>query len=114
MIGCACAVCRSTDPRDRRLRPSIYVEIPGRAAILVDTGPDLRQQALTHGIARVDAILFTHTHADHILGLDEVRRFNFIQEAAIPCYATDAAWENIRRTFFYIFDGQPREGGGIP
>ena len=114
MIGCGCAVCRSTDPRDRRLRPSIYVEIPGRAAILVDTGPDLRQQALAHGIARVDAILFTHTHADHILGLDEVRRFNFIQDAAIPCYATEAAWQNIRQTFYYIFDGKPREGGGIP
>jgi phosphoribosyl 1,2-cyclic phosphate phosphodiesterase len=114
MIGCTCAVCRSTDPRDRRLRPSIYLTVPGRASILVDTTPDLRQQALTYGITRVDAVLFTHTHADHILGLDDIRRFNFIQEGSIPCYATAEAWANIRRTFYYIFDGVAREGGGIP
>ena len=113
-IGCTCAVCRSTDPRDRRLRPSIYVNVPGRAAILVDTSPDLRQQALTHDVTRVDAILFTHSHADHILGLDEIRRFNFMQRGAIPCYATSDVWTNIRRTFHYIFDGVPRLGGGIP
>ena len=113
-IGCTCAVCRSTDPRDKRLRPSIYVNVPGRAAILVDTSPDLRQQALTHDVTRVDAILFTHSHADHILGLDEIRRFNFMQRGAIPCYATSDVWTNIRRTFHYIFDGVPRLGGGIP
>ena len=87
MIGCTCAVCRSTDPRDTRLRPSIYVDVPGQAQILVDTGPDLRQQALTHNLTRVDAVLFTHSHADHILGLDEVRRYNHIQGGPIPCYA---------------------------
>ena len=114
MIGCACAVCRSTDPRDRRLRPSIYVDVEGRAAILVDTSPDLRQQALTHGIARLDAVVFTHSHADHILGLDEIRRFGFMQEGPIPCYATPPAWEGIRRTFHYVFDGLPRQGGPIP
>jgi phosphoribosyl 1,2-cyclic phosphate phosphodiesterase len=114
MIGCGCAVCRSPDPRDRRLRPSIYLEIPGRAGILVDTTPDLRQQALTHGLMRVDAVLFTHSHADHILGLDELRRFNVMQAAAIPCYADPHAWTSIRRTFYYVFDGMPREGGGIP
>ena len=113
-IGCTCAVCRSTDPRDKRLRPSIYVNVPGRAAILVDTSPDLRQQALTHDVTRVDAILFTHSHADHILGLDEIRRFNSMQRGAIPCYATSDVWTNIRRTFHYIFDGVPRLGGGIP
>ncbi|MBI4886946.1 MAG: MBL fold metallo-hydrolase [Acidobacteria bacterium] len=113
-IGCACAVCRSTDPRDRRLRPSIYVEVPGRAALLVDTSPDLRQQALAYGVTRVDAVLFTHTHADHILGLDEIRRFNAMQQGAIPCYATPAAWDDLRRTFHYVFDGVPRLGGGVP
>ena len=114
MIGCACAVCRSEDPRDKRLRPSICLEVPGGAAILVDMTPDLRQQALAHGLTRLDAVLFTHSHADHILGLDDIRRFNFIQGGAIPCYATADVWENIRRTFSYIFDGVPRQGGGIP
>jgi phosphoribosyl 1,2-cyclic phosphate phosphodiesterase len=114
MVGCTCAVCRSPNPRDKRLRPSIYVEVPGRAAILVDTTPDLRQQALTYGITRIDAILFTHSHADHILGLDDVRGFNFAQKAAIPCYAAADVWETIRRVFFYAFDGLSRKGGGVP
>ena len=114
MIGCTCAVCRSGDPRDKRLRPSILVDVDGGASVLVDTTPDLRQQALTHGMTRLDAVLFTHSHADHILGLDEIRRFNFMQGAAIPCYATDDVWESIRRTFYYVFDGIERQGGGIP
>jgi phosphoribosyl 1,2-cyclic phosphate phosphodiesterase len=114
MIGCGCDVCRSSDRRDHRLRPSIFVEVPGRAALLVDTTPDLRQQALTHGITRLDAVLFTHSHADHILGLDDIRRFNWMQGGAIPCYAAAAAWADIRRTFHYAFDGVPRLGGGIP
>jgi phosphoribosyl 1,2-cyclic phosphate phosphodiesterase len=114
MIGCHCDVCRSTDPRDTRLRPSIYVEIPGQAAILVDTTPDFRQQALTHGIERIDAVLFTHSHADHILGLDELRRFNWMQGGPIPCYASVDTWAHIRRTFYYAFDGEKRMGGGIP
>jgi phosphoribosyl 1,2-cyclic phosphate phosphodiesterase len=114
MIGCTCAVCTSSDPRDQRLRPSIFVDVPDRIRILVDTTPDLRQQALRHDIRRVDAILFTHGHADHVLGLDEVRRYNHMQHAAIPCYADRTAWETIRRTFYYVFDGMPRLGGGIP
>ena len=88
MIACDCAVCRSTDPRDKRLRPSIYLDVPSYASILVDAGPDLRQQALTFGVQHLDAILLTHAHADHILGLDEVRRFNAITGASIPCYAS--------------------------
>ena len=114
MIGCTCAVCQSTDPRDRRLRPSIHVEVPDRASILVDTSPDLRQQALTHRITRLDAVLFTHSHADHVLGLDEIRSFNFMQQAPIPCYASADVWENIRQMFRYVFDSKPRQGGGIP
>jgi phosphoribosyl 1,2-cyclic phosphate phosphodiesterase len=112
-IGCTCAVCQSSDPRDKRLRPSIVLEAAG-GTILVDTSPDLRQQALTYGVTRVDAILFTHSHADHILGLDEIRRFNAMQDGAIPCYAAADAWASIRRTFYYAFDGVPRKGGGIP
>ena len=114
MIGCECAVCRSTDPRDTRLRPSIYIDVPDHAKILIDTGPDLRQQALTHRLTRVDAVLYTHGHADHIMGLDEVRRFNAIQGGAIPCYASAETWGTLRQAFSYIFDGLPRKGGGVP
>jgi phosphoribosyl 1,2-cyclic phosphate phosphodiesterase len=114
IIGCDCAVCTSTSPRDKRLRPSIYIDVPGHARILVDLSSDLRQQALTHGIRHVDAVLITHSHADHILGLDDIRRFNHIQGTAIPIYANALAWETLRKTFFYVFDGKPRLGGGIP
>jgi phosphoribosyl 1,2-cyclic phosphate phosphodiesterase len=115
MIGCACAVCRSTDPRDSRLRPSIYIDVPGHTTMLVDAGTDLRQQMLTHRIARVDAILFTHAHADHVMGLDDVRRFNSIQSGPIPCYADARTWESLQGTFAYVFETKPRtEGGGVP
>jgi len=114
MIGCACAVCRSTDPRDKRLRPSILVDVPTHAKILVDTGPDLRQQALTHDVTRIDAVVFTHSHADHIMGLDEIRRFNVLQGGPIPCYANAPTWEALRHTFRYIFGGAVQLGGGIP
>ena len=114
MIGCSCPVCRSGDPRDARLRPSIYVDVPGRARLLVDTTPDLRQQALRYGVTRIDAVLFTHSHADHILGLDDMRRFNTLQGGAIPCYANRTAWDILKRTFYYAFDGLPRLGGGVP
>ena len=89
MIGCRCAVCRSDDPRDRRTRPSIYVEVTDGPSILVDTSTDLRHQALTNDISRVDAILFTHSHADHIMGMDEVRRFNAVKGGPIPAYADE-------------------------
>ncbi|HXD17453.1 MAG TPA: MBL fold metallo-hydrolase [Vicinamibacterales bacterium] len=114
MIGCNCATCRSTDPRDRRLRPSIYLDVPGFAHILVDAATDLRQQALRHDISHVDAVLFTHAHADHILGLDDLRSFNALQGTAIPCYANRQAWETIRRQFDYVFEGPLQMGGGVP
>lgn len=114
MIACDCLTCRSTDPRDKRLRTSIYVQLPDGTAILVDAGPDLRQQALTHNIRRVDAILFTHGHADHILGLDETRRFTKSQGRALDCYADPATIADIRRTFSYVFDPSTPRGGGLP
>jgi phosphoribosyl 1,2-cyclic phosphate phosphodiesterase len=114
MIGCDCSTCRSADPRDRRLRPSAFIETDDGTAVLVDAGPDLRAQALANNIRRVDAIFFTHGHADHILGLDEVRRFNVLQRRPVACYADAATIGDIRKTFSYAFDpGTPR-GGGIP
>jgi phosphoribosyl 1,2-cyclic phosphate phosphodiesterase len=114
IIACDCAVCQSTDSRDKRLRPSIYLDVPGDGCVLVDTTPDFRQQALTYRIRRIDAVLFTHAHADHILGFDELRRFNTLQGAPIPCYANGFCLDLLKRTFFYVFDGLPRLGGGIP
>ena len=113
MVGCDCATCRSTDPRDTRLRPSIFVET-AQARVLVDAGPDLRAQALRHGITRADAILFTHGHADHILGLDDVRRFNAVMNGPMPCYGDPQTLDDIRRTFHYVFDPATPRGGGLP
>src|SRR5581483_1103323 len=107
-IGCRCAVCCSTDPRDQRLRPSIYIQY-GDRGILIDTTPDFRQQALRARIPRVDAILFTHSHADHIMGLDDVRPFNFKQGGIIPIYGSEETLDNIARCFRYIFDKEHTE-----
>jgi phosphoribosyl 1,2-cyclic phosphate phosphodiesterase len=114
MIACDCPTCRSTDPHDRRLRPSIYVQMPDGTAVLVDAGPDLRQQALAHDIRRVDAILFTHGHADHILGLDETRRFTARTGSAMLCYGDPATLDDIRGMFRYVFDPAAPQGGGLP
>lgn len=118
MIGCDCAVCRSSDPRDRRSRVSIAIDLGADARdvrhLLVDTSTDLRAQALANDVRRVDAILFTHSHADHIMGLDEVRRYNAMQRSAIPCFADERTLADLRRVFDYIFDPPPMLGGGIP
>ena len=103
---CACAVCRSEDPRDRRLRPSVLLEWPG-ASVLVDTAADLRQQALRFGIARVDAVLYTHGHADHILGLDDLRLYNWRQGGPVPVYGSPATLEALSQTFWYVFEREP-------
>lgn len=113
MIGCGCATCTSTDPRDRRWRPSVRIELPDGLSVLVDTSPDLRAQALAFGVNRVDAILFTHGHADHVLGLDEVRRYNALQRSVIPCFGDARTLGEVRRTFAYVFS-RPQEGGGVP
>jgi phosphoribosyl 1,2-cyclic phosphate phosphodiesterase len=112
MVACKCAVCTSADPRNRRLRPGALLELPG-GAVLVDTPTDLRQQALAFDIQRVDAVVYTHAHADHVFGLDDLRVFNFRQKATIPCFGSAATLQAIRRTFAYVFEpGQ--EGGGKP
>jgi len=113
MIGCDCLTCTSTDPRDRRYRASILVQTD-RASVLVDTTPDLRSQALAHNVRRVDVIVYTHSHADHVMGLDEVRRFNVLQRSAIPCYADERTLNDLRRIYAYIFDSETPPGGGLP
>ena len=114
MIGCECATCRSDDPRDRRWRPSILVQFDDGLQVLVDTSTDLRAQALRFGFTRVDAVLFTHSHADHILGLDEMRRFNVLQREAISCFGDAATLADLRRIFRYVFDDRAARGGGVP
>lgn len=114
MIGCRCAVCRSDDPRDRRLRPSIHIAVDGGPSLLVDTATDLRQQALTNDITRVDAVLFTHSHADHVMGLDELRRFNALGKRRLPIYADAKTGTELRRIFSYAFGGPAGPGGGVP
>src|ERR1700735_876609 len=113
MIGCHCAVCSSQDPRDKRLRPSIHVRYGDRGVqdrgILIDTTPDFRYQALRAQIERVDAILFTHSHADHVMGLDDVRPFNFRQGGVIPVYGSQETIGALRLTFRYIFDERAPE-----
>jgi phosphoribosyl 1,2-cyclic phosphate phosphodiesterase len=114
MIGCTCEVCRSADPRDRRTRPSIHLDVEDGPAVLVDTSTDLRHQALACSITRVDAILYTHSHADHVMGLDDVRRFNVLKGGPIPAYADGATCGDLRRTFSYVFNPPQEKGGGIP
>ncbi len=108
MIGCHCKACISDDPRDKRLRPSVLLRLDEKR-ILIDTSPDFRYQALHNGIERLDAILYTHAHADHILGLDDVRPFNFMQKGNIPFYASPETWDTLERTFRYVFDEGPSE-----
>ena len=107
-IGCSCATCASTDPRDNRLRPSVLVQYGGKN-VLIDTTPDFRAQALRSGIVRVDAIVFTHAHADHILGLDDVRPLNYHQKMSIPLYGTAETFDVVRRVFQYAFNPQPTQ-----
>jgi phosphoribosyl 1,2-cyclic phosphate phosphodiesterase len=106
MIGCRCSVCTSCDPRDKRTRPSIFVRVGG-TQILVDAAPELRLQCLTHGIDAVDALLLTHHHADHVAGLDDVRRFNWISKRSMPCYGTPRTLAGVRQMFAYAFEAAP-------
>lgn len=110
-LGCRCKVCQSSDPHDKRLRPSLLLEFDGRA-VVIDTAPDFRQQAIRERIERLDAVVFTHDHADHIFGLDDVRVFYFRQKAPIPIYADARTMESIQRIYKYIFD-QTYPYGGI-
>ena len=109
-IGCSCAVCHSTDPHDRRTRPSILLEFDGKV-VLVDTTPDFREQAIRERITKIDAVLYTHTHADHILGIDDLRPLSYHHDGRIPLYARPEATEFLRNMFRYIFDADYKFGG---
>ena len=102
MIGCGCEVCRSRDPRDKRLRASVLVEYEGMT-ILVDAGPDFRQQMLREGISHVDAILLTHNHKDHTGGLDDIRAFNYIEKKASEIYCEKYVEDSLRLEYSYAF-----------
>ena len=106
MIGCDCAVCRSPDPRDKRTRTSIVIRTDG-LCLLIDTTPELRLQCLANDIKSVDAVLFTHHHADHVAGMDDVRRFNSITKRAVPIYGVERTLTNIKRMFHYAFEAAP-------
>jgi phosphoribosyl 1,2-cyclic phosphate phosphodiesterase len=109
---CACDVCRSSDPRDARLRPSVLLGWDG-ATVLIDTSTDLRQQALRHGLMDLDAVFYTHAHADHIFGLDDLRMFNWRRGGAMPVYGSATTLAALRRTFWYVFE-EVEAGGGKP
>ncbi len=111
-LGCHCAVCESTDPHDQRTRPSVLLSYNGRN-VVIDTTPDFRFQAMRARIDRLDAVIFTHGHADHIMGLDDVRPYNMKQRAVIPIYAAEDTLRTLRRQFAYIFDEAP-PGSTLP
>ena len=106
-LGCDCRVCTSADPRDRRLRPSVAITWPGHC-VLIDTGPDFREQALRHGIRHVDAVFYTHAHADHILGLDDLRPLSFGRTEKIPLYADNNTARTIEKIFDYTFSPESK------
>ena len=109
MIGCHCAVCDSDDPRNTRRRTSLYVR-SAESAFVIDTPPDFRQQMLDNCIERLDAVLFTHAHADHIFGFDDVRRFNTLSGKVMPAYGDQATLDAVRRAFSYISDKPSPQG----
>jgi len=103
VIGCKCSICQSLDFRDKRLRSSIHIEVDG-TSIVIDSGPDFRQQILREGINKMDALLFTHEHKDHTAGMDDIRSFNFLQKKDMPIYADSRVIDQLKREFTYIFE----------
>lgn len=109
VIACHCAVCTSADPRDKRLRTSVWIE-DTEISFVIDTGPDFRYQMLRAGVTRLDAVVLTHSHKDHIAGLDDIRAYNYFQQQSIPVYASEETQEALKREFYYIFNGDHYPG----
>ncbi|MCX8081458.1 MAG: MBL fold metallo-hydrolase [Bacteroidia bacterium] len=112
VIGCYCDVCQSTDPKDKRLRSSVHIQTH-KASVVIDTGPDFRQQCLQNRIDKIDGILYTHEHMDHVSGLDDVRPYNFFLKSNIRLYAETAVENAIRRIYRYAFD-EGEKYPGVP
>lgn len=112
VIGCDCPVCRSDNPKNRRYRPAVIIHWQGKA-ILIDTPPELRLQLLRAGVTDIDALLYTHAHADHLFGLDDIRIFNQRRHQALPVYGSAPTLASLRQTFAYAFNGASA-GGGRP
>lgn len=113
VVGCSCRVCTSGHPYNQRLRQSVAIEANGKH-FLIDTTPDLRLQLLRHPIPRLDFLLFTHSHSDHLMGLDDIRPFNFRQREPVHAFANEMTAKAIRRAFAYIWDTSSQVGGGKP
>jgi len=111
-IACPCSVCTSENPMNKRTRPSLLVTVDGKN-LLIDTATDFRQQAIRENVKKIDAVLYTHSHADHILGLDDLRPFNYFQHSHIPCYGNESTLRYICEMFRYVFTN-PQPGGSIP
>lgn len=109
VIGCTCQVCRSLDYRDKRLRSSVHIEVDGKSFV-IDTGPDFRQQMLREHIGHLDAVLFTHGHKDHTAGLDDVRAYNFLQQADMPVYGLQEVLNQIKVEYYYAFEKEKYPG----
>lgn len=107
LVGCDCSTCSSVNPKNRRMRASILMELPKGARVLVDTGPDLREQCLRFDIRTVDAIFYTHAHADHCHGIDDVRSLNYYRDASIPAYSDASTLDDLNRRFGYVFQPKP-------
>lgn len=109
VIGCDCGVCRSVDPKNKRTRASVLVTLSSGQNVLIDTATDLRAQSLANNVCSIDAVLYTHAHADHLHGIDDLRSFNLIKKGEIPCYGNERTMERIKTLFSYIFNND-REG----
>lgn len=112
VIGCSCGICVSEDPRNKRMRSSIHIETSSHS-LLVDSGPDLRQQALRHSLKKVDAVLYTHHHLDHIAGFDELRAFCWYREDPLPLYSTPSCLDELKRIFNWAFSDENTYKGYI-